>query len=126
MNRIRKNKIMTIGYNYSTFAVGSITLLVLNLQNNSVEFDINFEPRLNINQSSSNNEMKYYEYILTSYPGVLNSRAMFLNGKYIEMVDNHTFPTFVGVEKDFGSTIEMPALSYGFLVVSHANASACL
>ena len=121
MERIKQDKIANIGYNYTTYDAGSITLLVLNLQNNTIEFDINLDSQI---EDTAN--AYYDEYILTSYPGVLNSRDMYLNGKYIQMVDNSTFPSLLGVQKDYGSTIEMPALSYGFVVVSGAQASVCM
>ena len=145
INKMREKKMKTVGYNYTTFALGSVTMLVLNLQNNNVDIDFKFEPSFSVSDSNdgdnnNNNDKnnknkgngdksankKYHQYILTSYPGVLNSRATFLNGEYLEMIDNSTFPSMTGVKSLYPSTITMPALSYGFVVLTGVEASACV
>ena len=120
LNNIRKSKI-EMGLNYTSYDTGSVTLLILNLQNNSVSFDIDLIPLI-VNTSS----IYYDEYILTSYPNVVNSRDIFLNGKLLQMIDNTTFPNVIGVRKEYRSTVEMPALSYGFVVIANAQAGECI
>eukprot|EP01084_Bolivina_argentea_P159437 277674_1 len=108
-------------YDYSK---GSITTLILNVQNNTVLIDLNIGKTLELN--SGYFIMSYDEFLLTSYSNVIQSRDIFLNGELVTMVNDNTFPQLKPVEKTFGSSIVMNALSYGFVVISNANASVCL
>lgn len=92
---------------------GDITVMILNLQNNTVNVDLNVYGH------------QYDEYLLTSYPNVIQSRDILLNGKVIQMINDETFPKLEPMEADGGSTITMEALSYGFIVIVDANANAC-
>eukprot|EP01084_Bolivina_argentea_P020429 37982_1 len=99
---------------------GSVTILVLNLQNNTINLDLKLK---GITLDSS---MRYDEYLLTSYPNVIGSRDIFLNGNVIKMIDNKTFPELKPLSKNIGSNVMMEPLSYGFIVVANANVSVCV
>ena len=105
-------------YNYPT---GSVTVLILNLYNQSISIDLSINGSLHLMQQES----YYDEYLLTSYPNVVNSRDIFLNGKLIEMPDENTLPILNGTRKVFGSSINLTALSYGFVVMVNANVDIC-
>lgn len=95
---------------------GDVVVLILNVNNEtvSVGFDLNGD------------DIEYDEYLLTSFPDVIQSRDILLNGKVIEMVDNETLPVLKGRSVNGQSEITMGALSYGFVVIANANATACL
>lgn len=101
-------------FNYNR---GSITVMILNLNDNSVDIELN----------SGNGKGDYYDkFILTPYKNVLNSRSIYLNDKLIEMVDDETMPQLIPEKVDYGSTIIIPGTSYGFVVIANADAVACL
>ena len=70
-------------------------------------------------------------WALTSEPGLPTSRAVYLNGDTLLSVDPETglpvamSPAVVPAGKDPGM-INVPALSYGFVVLPKAGAKACL
>ena len=82
--------------------------------NNSINVDLNVMGH------------QYDEYLLTSYPNVIQSRDILLNGKALQMVNDETFPKFEANTQDGGSTITMQALSYGFVAAANVNATACI
>ena len=51
---------------------------------------------------------------------------MLLNGKKMEMVDDSTLPNLTPTTLAGGSNIALPPLSYGFFVISSADADACV
>ena len=107
-------------YNYDK---GSITILVLNLYNSTQT--VNF--KLNQNNINPTDSGKYYDlYLLTSYKDVINSQTIYLNGEPIIMNDPSKIPTLNGKYTTYGSDVTFDALSYGFIVINYANASACL
>ena len=55
-----------------------------------------------------------------------NCRKVALNGKTLEMVDDHTLPQLVPVQQSASQGIKLPALTFGFFVFPEANATACL
>ena len=66
-------------------------------------------------------------YVLTSYPGVPTSRAVFLNGAAVELVDAAaaTLPALDPKVLPAGADVEVPAQSYGFVVLPGVGAPAC-
>ena len=103
------------------YNIGDVTVMILNVQNNTVGVDLNVK-----GTDMKLENVEYDEYLLASYPNVVESRDIFLNGNVLKMVDDITFPVLKPVINDGGSTINMDALSYGFVVIVNANATACL
>eukprot|EP01083_Nonionella_stella_P287154 977377_1 len=103
------------------YGKGSVTVMVLNMQNNTIAFELNLKGVVAMDGS-----MSYDQYLLTSYPGVLQSRDVLLNGQVLQMVDDKTFPVLKPNIQPAGSVVAMEALSYGYVVVVNANATACL
>ena len=91
---------------------------MLNLYNDTTDISFEF-----IGGNGKNDALGYDAFELTSYPNVINSRDMYLNGKLIEMMDDDTLPALKPVTVT--STISMKPLTYSFVVVRNVNASAC-
>ena len=54
-----------------------------------------------------------------------NSRKAALNGKTLEMIDDHTLPQLVPIQQSASQGIKLPALTFGFFVFADADAAAC-
>ena len=102
---------------------GSITVLFLNLYNTTQTVNFNLTQN-NINPTDSGTYYDYYS--LTSYKDVINSESIYLNGEPIIMNDSFKIPTLTGKFIGYGSWVTLDALSYGFIVMNAANASACI
>ena len=75
--------------------------------------DISFQVELNGKKVTD-----YEAWILTSYPNVVNSRDMFLNGKLLDMKKDETLPDVQSQSKSVKSDlVTLPKLSYGFFQV---------
>eukprot|EP01084_Bolivina_argentea_P312876 541722_1 len=94
------------------YKTGDVTVIILNVQNNKANVDFNIKGDMD-------------EYLLTSYPKVINSRDIFVNGKLLKMVNDKTFPTIQPKRVESGSSIEMEPYSYGFYVFVNFSANAC-
>eukprot|EP01084_Bolivina_argentea_P208537 355505_1 len=118
LNRYIRIYSFCTNYKNNIYNKGSITVLMINLHNNTIEIDFNLKGVIN------NNNMYYDEYLLTTT--LVNSRSIYLNNILMEMPNNKTLPTLLPNTIKYGSTIKMNALSYGFIVVANANAIACI
>ena len=49
-----------------------------------------------------------------------------LNGEKLELGKDNVLPVLTGVELNNPKYIEVPPLTYGFYVITNANATACL
>ena len=56
---------------------------------------------------------------------MFDSRQVALNGKTLEMIDDHTLPQLVPIQRSASRGIKLPALTFGFFVFPDANATAC-
>ena len=61
--------------------------------------------------------MKFYHFFIC--------RQVALNGKTLEMIDDHTLPQLVPIQQSASQGIKLSALTFGFFVFPHANATAC-
>lgn len=102
-------------YNYTK---GDITIAVLNTYNTTT-IDVSF-----ILDVGSVEALEYDQFLLTSYPGVINSKVMYLNGKQIEMTNGNALPALNPIPLN-GGVLKMTPLSYGFVVVKNVNPAAC-
>jgi hypothetical protein len=66
-------------------------------------------------------------YLLTSYPGVLTSREVFLNGNLLQLADEMagSLPEMAPLKVVEGKPVKIPPKSYGFIVLPDAGAGAC-
>ena len=55
-----------------------------------------------------------------------NFRQVALNGKTLQLVDDHTLPELVPVQQSASQGIKLPALTFGFFVFPDAKAAACM
>eukprot|EP01084_Bolivina_argentea_P171960 297907_1 len=101
------------------YVKGSVTVLILNMYNSTQSVDFSFNGG---NVDTSNG---FDEYVLTSYPGVINSKDIFLNGKVMKMKSDTEFPTLQPVNNKNGKVVLQP-LSYGFVVIPDAKAHVCM
>ena len=95
-----------------SYKAGDITVMILNVGNVSVTIDLMMDP---VDGNGS-----YDLYLLTGDP---SSSEIALNGKMIEMGNGGSLPV---LEPKSGDEINMDGLSYGFVVIKNANATACL
>lgn len=100
------------------YAQGSITMMILNLNNASETVGFEFEGGSVVNNGLD-------RFILTSEPNVLNSAEIYLNGKVMKMESDTSFPNFAPVNSN-DKTVTFPSKSYGFVVIPNAKAPACL
>lgn len=66
------------------------------------------------------------KYLLKPGPEGLLSKSVQLNGETLKMVDDQTLPALTEKPLHPGSSLGMPAFSYGFFVIRNAKISACL
>lgn len=64
-------------------------------------------------------------YLLTSYPGLLTSRDVFLNGQVLRVDATGNILTPLTPEVQSSGAVQLPATSYGFVVLPDAGLSAC-
>ena len=110
---------------YSYINNGSVTLIILNLKNETSEISI----AMDANGSGSTVDKNYDDtmdlFMLTPFEGVLNSQLIFLNGKVIQMTDNTTLPYLEPLRVN-QETIKIQSLSYAFVVLVNANQTMCI
>eukprot|EP01043_Picozoa_sp_COSAG02_P053747 COSAG02_NODE_5982_length_3892_cov_18.035328_1_plen_548_part_00 len=107
--------------NYWTHTqVGGVTLVFLNTANTVTE--------LSAADGSTAAPLGRSEvYLLTSYPGVLTSREVFLNGNLLQLADEMagSLPEMAPLKVVEGKPVKIPPKSYGFIVLPDAGAGAC-
>jgi hypothetical protein len=66
-------------------------------------------------------------YVMTSYPGVHNSRDVFLNGEVMRLADpvRGVLPAIKGRPVAAGEAVHFPPVSYGFVVFPEAGVALC-
>ncbi|XP_048365964.1 heparanase [Sphaerodactylus townsendi] len=96
---------------------GDVTLFALNLYNST--------KYLQLPSYLSNKTVD--EYLLRPYgrENIL-SRSVQLNGHILKMLDDETLPTLREKPLSPGSSLGLPAFSYGFFVIRNAKAMACI
>lgn len=116
---------------YPAFAAGSITVLLINLDNKtaSISAEINF-PELGLSNEDVNN-LERHEYIFTSFDGPdvvskLRSRQVNLNGVLLQSLNNN-IPNILPniIPKNSNSSIVLESLSYGFFIFPSLSVSSC-
>ncbi|XP_066488388.1 heparanase-like [Tiliqua scincoides] len=96
---------------------GDVTLFALNLYNST--------KHLQLPSSFSNKQVD--EYLLLPY-GKENilSKSIQLNGHVLKMLDDETLPNLTEKPLSPGSSLGLPAFSYGFYVIKNAKMMACI
>ena len=100
---------------HGEYPPGSVTLFGLNLADES-------SPTLQLRLSANDKTM--YAYILTS-DGPMTSQGILLNGKKLEMLDDHTLPDIQAVVKPLSEGLVLPPASVFFLVLPNAGFHLC-
>uniref|UniRef100_A0A8C2QIM7 Heparanase n=1 Tax=Cricetulus griseus TaxID=10029 RepID=A0A8C2QIM7_CRIGR len=96
---------------------GDLTLYVLNLHN--------VTKHVNLPYQLFNKPVD--KYLLKPFgPEGLLSKSVQLNGETLKIVDDHTLPALTEKPLRPGSSLGMPAFSYGFFVIRNAKIAACL
>ncbi|XP_015273404.1 PREDICTED: heparanase [Gekko japonicus] len=96
---------------------GDVTLFALNLYNSTKYLQL----------PSYLSKKTVDEYLLLPY-GKENilSRSVQLNGHVLKMLDDETLPTLMEKPLSPGTSLGLPAFSYGFFVIRNAKAIACI
>uniref|UniRef100_A0A9L0JR45 Heparanase n=1 Tax=Equus asinus TaxID=9793 RepID=A0A9L0JR45_EQUAS len=103
--------------NHPRYKEGDLTLYALNLYNVTKNLQLPyhlFGKRVD----------KYL--IKPSGPDGLLSKSVQLNGETLKMVDDQTLPTLTEKPLRPGSSLGLPAFSYGFFVIRNAKVAACI
>ncbi|XP_021252902.1 heparanase isoform X4 [Numida meleagris] len=96
---------------------GDVTLFALNLYNVTQNLQL---PKQLWSKSVD-------QYLLLPHgKGSILSREVQLNGRLLRMVDDETLPALHEMALAPGSTLGLPAFSYGFYVIRNAKAIACI
>ncbi|XP_052054135.1 heparanase isoform X1 [Apodemus sylvaticus] len=96
---------------------GDLTLYVLNLHNVTKHLKL----------PSPLFSKPVDKYLLKpSGPDGLLSKSVQLNGQTLKMVDEQTLPALTEKPLPAGSSLNMPAFSYGFFVIRNAKIAACI
>ncbi|XP_036877083.2 heparanase isoform X2 [Manis javanica] len=103
--------------NHPRYKEGDLTLYALNLYNVTKRLQLPyylFDKRVD----------KYL--IKPSGPDGLLSKSVQLNGQTLKMVDDQTLPALTEKPLRPGSSLGLPAFSYGFFVIRNAKVAACI
>ncbi|XP_004282208.1 heparanase isoform X3 [Orcinus orca] len=103
--------------NHPRYKEGDITLYALNLHN--------VTKRLQLPHHLFDKQVDKY-LIKPSGPNGLFSKSVQLNGQTLKMVDDQTLPALTEKPLRPGSSLGLPALSYGFFVIRNAKVAACI
>ena len=100
-------------------AKGGLTVVVLNTHSNDTS--------LHLELTSSARPAAAEVYMLSSYPGLLTSRDVFLNDNVLRLANATTgeLPPLLPVHVVAGAPIRVPAKSYGFIVLRDAGVQVC-
>ncbi|NWJ10891.1 HPSE Heparanase, partial [Crypturellus undulatus] len=102
---------------HSKYRDGDVTLFALNLYNTT--------RYLRLPNSLSSKHVDEYLLLPHGKENIL-SRSIQLNGRVLRMVDDKTLPALTEKSLGPGSTLGLPAFSYGFYVIKNAKATACI
>ncbi|XP_059778710.1 heparanase isoform X2 [Balaenoptera ricei] len=102
--------------NHPRYKEGDLTLYALNLHN--------VTKRLQLPHHLFDKQVDKY-LIKPSGPNGLFSKSVQLNGQTLKMVDDQTLPALTEKPLRPGSSLGLPALSYGFFVIRNAKVAAC-
>ncbi|TKC46796.1 hypothetical protein EI555_016007 [Monodon monoceros] len=103
--------------NINQYKEGDLTLYALNLHN--------VTKRLRLPHHLFDKQVDKY-LIKPSGPSGLFSKSVQLNGQTLKMVDDQTLPALTEKPLRPGSSLGLPALSYGFFVIRNAKVAACI
>uniref|UniRef100_A0A673UPW8 Heparanase n=1 Tax=Suricata suricatta TaxID=37032 RepID=A0A673UPW8_SURSU len=103
--------------NHPRYKEGDLTLYALNLHN--------VTKRLQLPYHLFDKQVDKY-LVKPVGPDGLLSKSVQLNGQTLKMVDDHTLPALTEKPLRPGSTLGLPAFSYGFFVIRNAKVTACL
>ncbi|XP_006867785.1 PREDICTED: heparanase isoform X2 [Chrysochloris asiatica] len=103
--------------NHPRYKVGDLTLYALNLHNVTM--------RLQLPYHLFNKQVDKY-LVKPSGPDGLLSKSVQLNGQILKMVDDQTLPALTEKPLRPGSSLGLPAFSYGFFVIRNAKVAACI
>ncbi|XP_053453891.1 heparanase isoform X2 [Nycticebus coucang] len=96
---------------------GDLTLYAINLHNVTKYLQLPYH--------LFNKEVDKY-LVKPSGPDGLLSKSVQLNGQTLKMVDDQTLPALTEKPLRPGSSLGLPAFSYGFFVIRNAKAAACI
>ncbi|XP_044080688.1 heparanase isoform X2 [Neovison vison] len=103
--------------NHPRYKEGDLTLYALNLHNVTKRLQL---PRHLFDRPVD-------KYLMRPLgPDGLLSKSVQLNGRTLRMVDGHTLPALTEKALRPGSSLGLPAFSYGFFVIRNAKVTACL
>ncbi|KAM5282774.1 heparanase isoform 1-T1 [Hipposideros larvatus] len=103
--------------NHPRYKEGDLTLYALNLHN--------VTKHLQLPYYLFDKQVDRY-VVKPSGPDGLFSKSVQLNGQTLKMVDDQTLPALTETPLHPGSSLGLPAFSYGFFVIRHAKAAACI
>ncbi|XP_021105970.1 heparanase isoform X2 [Heterocephalus glaber] len=103
--------------NHPRYKEGDLTLYALNLYN--------VTKHLQLPHHLFNKEVNKYLLKPSGRDGLL-SKSVRLNGQTLRMVDDQTLPALTEKSLRPGSSLGLPAFSYGFFVIKNAKVTACL
>ncbi|XP_076999087.1 heparanase isoform X2 [Tamandua tetradactyla] len=103
--------------NHPKYKGGDLTLYALNLHN--------VTKRLHLPYHLVDKQVDKY-LVKPSGPGGLFSQSVQLNGQTLKMVDDQTLPALTEKPLRPGSSLGLPAFSYGFFVIRNAKVAACI
>uniref|UniRef100_A0A7N5JEN3 Heparanase n=1 Tax=Ailuropoda melanoleuca TaxID=9646 RepID=A0A7N5JEN3_AILME len=103
--------------NHPRYKEGDLTLYALNLHN--------VTKRLRLPSHLFDKQVDKYLIKPLGLDGLL-SKSVQLNGRTLKMVDDHTLPALTEKTLHPGSSLGLPAFSYGFFVIRNAKVTACL
>ncbi|KFO38385.1 heparanase [Fukomys damarensis] len=103
--------------NHPRYKEGDLTLYALNLYN--------MTKRLQLPHRLFHKEVDKYLLKPSGRDGLL-SKSVRLNGETLRMVDDQTLPALTEKSLRPGSSLGLPAFSYGFFVIRNAKVTACL
>ncbi|XP_042791962.1 heparanase isoform X3 [Panthera leo] len=103
--------------NHPRYKEGDLTLYALNLHNVTKHLQLPYHLF----------DKQVDKYLVKPLgPDGLLSKSVQLNGQTLKMVDDHTLPALTEKPLHPGSTLGLPAFSYGFFVIRNAKVTACL
>ncbi|XP_037385916.1 heparanase isoform X1 [Talpa occidentalis] len=103
--------------NHPRYKEGDLTLYALNLHNTT--------KRLQLPYRFFGKQVDKY-LVKPSGPDGLLSETVQLNGQTLKMVDDQTLPALTEKPLHPGSSLGLPAFSYGFFVIRNAKVAACI
>nr|CAW32391.1 heparanase [Nannospalax judaei] len=103
--------------NHPRYQEGDLTLYALNLYNVTKHLKLPYQ--------LFNKPVDKY-LVKPLGPGGLLSKSVQLNGQALKMVDDQTLPALTEKPLGPGSSLGLPAFSYGFFVIRNAKVAACI